>query len=106
MFEGAGLLFLYCAFAALYVARRQQRLSRGKRFVSWTLALGFVWGGTWLLTQVQNSIAALLVATTALSVVGSFVVLLAPVLPRLVWALAALSLPVGLALAWCGTAHG
>lgn len=52
----------------------------------------------------QNGALALLVVTLGASVAATFFVVLTPVLPRVMWTLAALSAPVG-ALLWWGGAH-
>lgn len=61
-----------------------------------TLALAPLW--------LQSPTLAVLVLMTAGSLAATVFVLLTPVLPRVMWACAALGAPVG-ALLWCGGAH-
>ena len=61
-----------------------------------TLALAPLWA--------QNISLALITLTTGASVAATLFVLLTPVLPRAMWAAAALSTPFG-ALLWWGGAH-
>ncbi len=109
MRELACLAFCTLSFACFYAAvpaRRPPVLRRGP-LAAWPFQVVgfFVFGGALAVCWDEGASFAWLVASAAVSVVATLFVLLAPVLPRLTWAVAASSGPLGLCL-WWGVAHG
>jgi hypothetical protein len=96
----------FACFYAAVVSRRPPVLRRLPR-AEWpfrllgALVFGVALGACWE----EGGSYAWLVASTAGSVVATFFVLLAPVLPRVTWAFASVSGPLGIWL-WWGVAHG
>jgi hypothetical protein len=111
MLETASILAAYFAFALLHGARAEripfQIAARLHARREWTavariLSVVFLSLSVWLWRRTEPGPAALLVAFTAFLVAASLFVLLAPLWPRAVWALAVACLPAIAVLSLAG----
>lgn len=106
MREFSTLAFSLLGFALFYAAlpaRRPVKLraSPAAFRLAGTLVFVIALAPLWA----QNVSLAFLMLTTAASLAATLFVLLTPVVPRVMWALSAVSGPLG-ALLWWGAAHG
>lgn len=113
MLEIASLLLAYFAFAALHAAAPVRAPWRARRATTrlWGAALRLVSLGSFLATvalwqRIEVSALAFIVPLFALMVSAGLFVLLVPIVPRVMWGLAALCLVAAPVLVLLGLRHG
>jgi len=106
-------LGLLCVASALFYAADRPRGVARWPFVTLTFsriaraaALALVVAGGVIWNAGEPGPAAFLAVPVALMAFGTLITLLAPVAPRLLWALVAVSLPLSVLWAYLGGAHG
>jgi hypothetical protein len=109
MLELAALLCFFVGFAVLHASARypisHRKPAAATLALLRTVALGATALGVTVFARSENTVAALLVGTAALSFAGALVVLLAPLFPRALWVSALACLPLVLVLLAVGSAR-